>query len=157
MRRLCIPVVLLAAIGCQMEQVAERAEAHVQEDVESIEALFAHNASVINSGDLEGWVSQFTEDAVFMPPNSAPLHGRDAAREFARSWYEQLDMEFALTVDEIEVHGDWAFARWHYVGHYTPKVGGETIEDRSKEIWILRRQPDDTWKCSHIIYNTSLP
>ena len=63
-----------------------------------------------------------------MPPNSVILSGREAGREFARPWYEQLDIEFDISVDEIEVHGDWAFARWSYVGRYTPKAGGDTTE-----------------------------
>jgi uncharacterized protein (TIGR02246 family) len=135
-----LPVLLLClSVGCQphREEVAEKPAVDVEADVEAIRALFAHNASVINSGDLDGWIAQFTEDAIFMPPNSVILRGRDAGREFARPWYEQLDIEFEISVDEIEVHGDWAFARWS-----------------GKEIWILRRQADGTWKCSHIIYNT---
>lgn len=129
----------------------------MEEDRDSIRQVLANNASVINRGDLEGWISQFTEDAVFMMPNSEPLYGRGAGRELARAWYENLDMEFEHSVDEIEVHGDWAFARWNYVGNYTPKAGGEPILDKAKEIWILRRQADGSWKCSHIIYNSSLP
>jgi uncharacterized protein (TIGR02246 family) len=149
-------IVLCLTAGCQTrgDEVVEEPAVDVEADVEAIRALFAHNASVINSGDLDGWIAQFTEDAIFMPPNSVILRGREAGREFARPWYEQLDIEFEISVDEIEVHGDWAFTRWSYVGRYTPKAGGDTTQEHGKEIWILRRQPDGTWKCSHIIYNT---
>jgi uncharacterized protein (TIGR02246 family) len=151
-----LPLVFLLCLtfGCQKgEDVAEEPVVDVEADIESIKDMFVNNSSVINSGDLEGWIDQFTEDAVFMPPNSAVLKGKEAGREFARPWYEQLSMEFDLTVDEIEVHGNWAFVRWHYVGRYTPKAGGETIQDNGKEIWILKRQADGSWKCSHIIWN----
>jgi len=153
-----LPLVFLLCFtfSCQKsEEVAEEPVVDINADVEAIKALFAHNSSVINSGDLEGWIDQFTEDAIFMPPNSAVLKGKEAGREFARPWYEQLNMEFDLTVDEIEVHGDWAFARWSYSGRYTPKVGGETIQEYGKEIWILKRQSDGLWKCSHIIWNNN--
>jgi uncharacterized protein (TIGR02246 family) len=141
-----------------MTEVEEaRVGAEVGADIEAIRQVFVHNASVINEGDLEGWISQFTEDAVFMPPNSEVLQGRDEGREFARPWYEQLDMEFEYSVDEIEVHGDWAFARWNYEGRYTPKTQGEIIHAKGKEIWILKRQSDGSWKCSHIVYNSDLP
>jgi uncharacterized protein (TIGR02246 family) len=137
--------------GCQPQ--SEQA-ANVEADVAAIRELFAGNAAVINANDLDGWVSQFTEDAVFMPQGSPVLKGRAAGREFARPWYEQFHMEFEVSVDEIEVHGDWAFARWSYVGRYTPKAGGATTEDVGKEIWILKRQSDGSWQCSHIIYNS---
>jgi len=161
MRKLMIlPLVILLcfAFSCQQgEKVAEEPAVDVEADVEAIKAFFAHNAEVINSGDLDGWIAQFTEDAIFMPPNSVILKGKEAGREFARPWYEQLNMEFDLSVDEIEVHGNWAFARWSYVGRYTPKAGGETIQEKGKELWILKRQSDGSWKCSHFIYNTDEP
>jgi uncharacterized protein (TIGR02246 family) len=153
-----LPLVFLLCFtfSCEYgQEAAEEPVVDVEADVQTIKALFANNSSVINSGDLEGWVDQFTEDAIFMPPNSAGLRGKEAGREFARPWYEQLNMEFDLTVNEIEVHGDWAFARWSYSGRYTPKAGGETIQDFGKEIWILKRQSDSSWKCSHIIWNNN--
>jgi len=152
-----IPLVFLLCFtfGCQAYE--EKPAVDVEADIEAIKALLAHNSSGINSGDLEGWINQFTEDAIFMPPNSAVLKGKEAGREFARPWYEHLSMEFDLTIDEIEVHGNWAFARWSYSGRYTPKAGGETIQDNGKEIWILKRQSDGSWKCSHIIWNSNDP
>ena len=159
-RLMIIPLVILLCFifSCQQgEGVAEEPVVDVDADVESIKALFANNSSVINSGDLEGWIDQFTEDAIFMPPNSVILQGKEAGREFARPWYEQFNMEFDISVDEIEVHGNWAFARWSYSARYTPKVGGETIPENGKEIWILKRQTDGSWKCSHFIYNTDNP
>jgi uncharacterized protein (TIGR02246 family) len=153
-----VPLVVLLCLilGCQKQgkEVAEEPVVDIEADVGAINSLFAHNASVINSGNLDGWIAQFTEDAIFMPPKSVILKGKEAGREFARPWYEQLNMEVELSVDEIEVHGNWAFARWTYVGRYTPKVGGDTAQENGKEIWILRRQSDGSWKCSHIIYNT---
>ena len=159
MRRLStiISLVILFCLplGCQQgEGVAEEPTADVEADIAAIKALFAHNASVINSGNLDGWIAQFTEDAIFMPPNSVTLKGKEAGREFARPWYEQLNMEIEISVDEIEVHGNWAFARWSFVGRSTPKSGGKVIQKNGKEIWILRRQSDGSWKCSHIIYNS---
>ena len=80
-------ILLCFTFSCQQgEEVAEevKPEVDIEADVEAIKALFAHNSSVINSGDLEGWIAQFTEDAIFMPPNSVILKGKEAGREFAR-------------------------------------------------------------------------
>ena len=99
-----IPLVILLslALGCQKygEEVAEEPVMNIEADMEAIKSLFAHNSLVINSGNLNGWISQFTEDAIFMPPNSVILKGKAAGREFARPWYEQLDMDFELSVDD---------------------------------------------------------
>jgi uncharacterized protein (TIGR02246 family) len=126
-------------------------------DVAAINALLFNNQSMISSGDLEGWINQFTEDAVFMQPDEEAVNGKEAGRQAVRPWYENFDMGISVSVDEIEVLGDTAFARWSCAFQATPKSGGVTTERNAKEIWILRRQPDDSWKCSHIIYNYDSP
>ena len=155
-----IPLVFLLCFtfSCQQgEEVAEEPAVDVEADIEAIEALLAHNSSAINAGDLDGWIAQYPEDAIFMPPNSVILKGKEAGREFARPWYEQFDIEFDISVDEIEVYGNWAFVRWSFTSQETPKAGGETVQRNGKEIWILKRQPDGSWKGSHIIYNYDSP
>jgi uncharacterized protein (TIGR02246 family) len=126
-------------------------------DVEAITGLLHRNGELISSEDLDGWVDQFTEDAIFMPPDSALVKGREAGRDFARPSYEEFDHDFRVSVDEVQVAGDWAFARWSFVSRPTPTSGGETVERTGKEIWIFKRQPDRSWKCSHIIYNYDSP
>ena len=126
-------------------------------DIEAITALLHRNGQLISSEDLNGWVDQFTEDAIFMHSDSALVKGREAGREFARPWYEQFDHDFRVSVDEVQVAGDLAFARWSFVSRPTPKSGGETVERTGKEIWVFKRQLDLSWKCSHIIYNYDSP
>jgi uncharacterized protein (TIGR02246 family) len=146
--------VVLAMLSCaQQPTPAAKETVSTEADVEAIERLFENNELLISSGDLDGWIDQFTEDAVFMPSDSPVAMGKEAGREFARPWYEHFDVEFSISVDEIEVHGNWAFARWSFTSLATPKSGGDTTERSGKEIWILKRQNDDSWRCSHIIYN----
>ena len=155
-----IPLVFLLCFtfSCQQgEEVPEEPAVNVEADIAAIKAMFVNNSSVIASRDLDGWIAQFTEDAVFMPDNSVILMGKEAGREFAHPWFEQLNLEFDISVDEIEVLGNWAFARWSFTSEATPKAGGETVQRDGKEIWILKRQPDGSWKCSHIIYNYDSP
>lgn len=153
-------VLLLCFVGgCEKSDTRDAAElsANIEKDIEAIKSLLAQNEKMISSEDLDGWINQFTDDAVFLPPNTSIRRGKEEGREFARPFFEQLDMEFDITVDEIEVHGDLAFARWSFIGRNTPIVGGEATHSSGKEIWILRRQPDHSWKCSHIIYNYDSP
>ena len=155
-----LPLVILLCFtfSCQQgEEVAEEPVVDVEADVATIKAFFAPYSPAINSGDLDGWISLFTDDAIFMPPDSVILKGKEAGREFARPFYEQLDMEISISIDEIKVFGNWAFARWSYKFQYTPKSGGETTQQNGKEIWILKRQTDSSWKCTHCIWNYNDP
>ena len=35
--------------------------------------------------------------------------------------------------------------------------GYQHQQEKGKEIWIFKRQADNSWKCSHIIWNTDTP
>jgi hypothetical protein len=37
------------------------------------------------------------------------------------------------------------------------KSGGEAVIDTGNSIWILRRQPDGSWKIARGIYNSDIP
>jgi uncharacterized protein (TIGR02246 family) len=126
----------------------------MKSDVEAIRALLEKDSSAVASGDLDGWIDSFADDIIFMPPNSTLLKGKEAARGFVRPFFDQFNMKIDITVDEIEVQGDWAFARWHYEFEGIPKAGGAPFQEKGKEIWIFKRQADGSWKSSHIIWNT---
>jgi ketosteroid isomerase-like protein len=78
-------------------------------------------------------------------------------RGVARQFFETFNIEFEQTVDEVEVYGDWGFARWHYAARYIPKAPGDVIPENGKEIWIFKRQADNSWKCSFVIWNSNDP
>jgi uncharacterized protein (TIGR02246 family) len=157
-RPLVVMFIVLVTLSCiQHSTPASEETVSTEVDVAAIERLFENNEIMLSSGDLDGWIDQFTDDAVFMPSDSPVVIGKAAGRESARPWYETFDANYTITVDEIEVVGDWAFARWSFMSEVTPKSGGETTKRNGKEIWILRRQNDDSWKCSHIIYNHDSP
>ncbi len=56
---------------------------------------------------------------------------------------------------EIEVLGDWAFARTRVTGTLNPKDEGDPFPVDSKEIAIYRRQPDGAWKLWRLIGNSN--
>ena len=155
-----LPLVFLLCLtfSCQKSEKADEKPAiDTEADVAAIKALLANNSTVINSGDLDGWLAQFTDDAVFMNPNAETLTGVEASRMYATPVFEQFDHEIVITVDEVKVSSDWAFARWSFTWKFTPKAGGDTVQEKGKEIWIFKRQADNSWKCSHIIWNTDTP
>ena len=157
LRLLNLGLAALVFLGCVQQTTSRGESTAIQNDVEAIRALLERNAVLLSTRNLDGWIDQFTDDAIFMPQDHVVVKGREAGREFVRPWYESFDSEFNVAVDEVEVHGGWAFARWSFTSESTPVGGGGAIERNGKEIWIFRRQPDGSWKCSHIIYNYDAP
>ena len=156
-----VPLVFLFcfAFGCQQQsdRFTDEPAVDVEADKEAIIALLNNNASVISAEDLDGWLSLFTENAIFMNPNAETLRGVEASRMYATPVFQQFDHEIGITIDEVEVSSNWAFARWSFTWKFTPKADGDTMEENGKELWIFKRQADSSWKCSHIIWNTNTP
>ena len=149
------PLILMFCFyfGCQQAAEKEGPGVNIEADVDAIKALFAPFSTIVASGDLEGWLNLFTDDIVFMAPNSPITKGKDAIRGRAKRHFEQFDMEETISIDEIEVSGELAFMRYSYKFKITPKAGGETDHANGKALAILKRQADGSWRCSHYIYS----
>jgi ketosteroid isomerase-like protein len=93
----------------------------------------------LDQGDLEGVMSLYEADAVFVD-----LDGRYVGNAAIRTAHERfLDAGLALTLKEsasIE-SGDLALVHWSWS---VSRSDGSTAEGSSAE--VLRRQPDGTWK-----------
>lgn len=114
-------------------------------------------AAAVNSGDIEGFMAIFTDDAVIMPPNLAPICGKDNIRRFNRQFFEELTTQITIKSEEVVVCGEWAFDRGTFEVTFTPKSGGEPVQDSGKYIYILKQQPDGTWKMARDIWNSNNP
>lgn len=120
----------------------------------AIRALIERTEATNNVGDVEGWVALFTDDAVYMPPNAPAVTSRDGLIEVARAGFSNrasIDIEPA----EIEVCGDWAFARSTVTGTVTLRDSGEVIPIDLKQIAIYRRMGEDGWKIARMIGNSN--
>src|SRR4051795_5047754 len=72
--------------------------------------VFQHHAEVLVAGDLEGIVSDYADDAVFITPAGA-LHGKDGVREgFTKLLSDVPNAEWAVPTQIYE--GDVLFIDW---------------------------------------------
>lgn len=125
-----------------------------------IQAIFDFEQSVFDAqiaGDFEAWMSSFTEDVALFPPNASPLRGIEAIRQFNTPIWEQFNLHEESDEREIQVAGDWAYIRAHWIWTLTPKSGGKEVQDIGNSIWILRRQPHNSWKITRAIWNSEKP
>jgi ketosteroid isomerase-like protein len=92
-----------------------------------------------------------------MPPNAPANVGRQAIRSWAQSFFGAFRTQFALSVEEVQMTGDWAFERGAYRITLTSKAGGEPLQDIGKYITIYQRQPGGSWKVARDIWNSNTP
>ena len=108
------------------------------------------------NGD-ERWFQLWADDAVMLPPNMRPVKGIDAINEFMGPGFGKFDLVHDKLYLEIKTDTSIAYASWSSNDKTTLKEGGITIEKENKCIWILRREPDDTWKATHCIWSPNQP
>ncbi len=72
--------------------------------------VFGHHAQVLGAGDLEGIVSDYTDDAVFITPEGV-LRGKDGIRQaFTKLLAEVPDAQWELPTQIYE--GDILLLEW---------------------------------------------
>ncbi len=144
-------VVAFLAIGSCTKKVDTEA------DIDAIKSLTEEYDATLKAGDLDSWISLYTDDAVRMPPNMRALVGKDAIRNFYQPFVEQYVIDINETCEEVIVCGDLGFVRGTYNYTITPKVGGEPSLDSGKWVAFHKRQSDGSWKCYCNIFNSNLP
>jgi uncharacterized protein (TIGR02246 family) len=152
---LILPLVFLLCFnfGCQKaEEVAEEPAVDVEAEVSAIESLMNQVEKAFNEGDLDAYMATFADDAIVMPPGESALIGKEAIRD-GYGFIESMSFDMKIFIDELEVSGDWAFHRSHWKGAWTEEDSGKKTEIESKDIGILKRQPDGSWKITHTIFN----
>jgi uncharacterized protein (TIGR02246 family) len=126
-------------------------------DKAAIDRLREVHVAAVNAGDAAGWAACFADGGIQMPPNFGANAGKAAIQGWSKGLFGLFSCQFKLSVDEVQVSGDWAFERGRYDITLTPRSGGGSMDDNGKYITIYRRQPDGDWKIARDIWNSDRP
>lgn len=124
---------------------------------EKIRRLRDSYMSAQDSGDVEECLAHWMEDGVLLPPGEPAVTGTGALRKWFRSHFDQFRSDFKVSFDEIQISGDWSFARGPFACVVIPKAGGEPIEVKGKYLEIYRRQADGSWKFARHMWSSDSP
>jgi ketosteroid isomerase-like protein len=111
--------------------------------------------SVVNGP--EAYAAAFGTNAALMPPDAAPVIGREAIR----AWREgQAQAPFRVlpesaVQDEIRVEGQAAYVRTTVRGTRVPRAGGDAVPFAEKYLDLLRRTDDGSWEFVARMWNNS--
>ena len=127
-------------------------------DVEAIRDLLKGLTSAIDTNNSQQSAAVFTEQGRLLPHDEDTVVGDDNIRvwfksQFAHSTYRNT----AMAIDEVEVGGNWAFARGPYHQIVTPGNGGAPVPVEGKYLFTFERQADGYWKVANAIWNLNEP
>ena len=130
----------------------------IADATEAIQALWEEYAASALAGDPERRLALWAEDGIQMPPNRAMRVGKETIRAATEAGMARVVAhEYVVTPEEVEVFGDFAFARGIYMAKRTPVSGGDPILTDGKFMTILKRQADGSWKIYRDIFNSNAP
>ena len=121
----------IGLVGCKIKEN--------EMDKQLIEERLKTYFGALNKADVETIVSGYTEDGVFMPPDFAASVGRDKIRAAYKGIFSQIELKIALTIHEITVSGDYAFAYTESAGTVTIKSTHSTVPEKNKELFVLKK------------------
>ncbi len=132
----------------------------VEDDILAIQKLIEEWSLAAEAGNLEKIMDMYIDDIVRFPPDAPVVKGKKAVEEMYRSGFELFTVEAEWPVEgteEIIVADGWAFHMSEYIEWFTPKAGGDKIEEEGKVIVILQKQTDGSWKFAREIWNRNSP
>jgi uncharacterized protein (TIGR02246 family) len=127
-------------------------------DVAQIYELLLDYATAINDGDIERWISLWTEEGIQMPPVTLRCVGKSEIRREMQHQFELFQTsKMSIQTDEVRILGDWAYSHGIYEFEMTPKSGEESSLVSGKFLDILEKQSDGTWRIAINCYNYTTP
>jgi len=143
MRRIALLLALIAVpAGCH---VATGIPEAARRAIETRNQLAMHWYA---SGQADSLVTLFAEDVWQLPPNSPPVVGRDALREYWANAFKAGSWDFKLATQDVATSGTLAVERGSYVVHFTAGPGAPlpSFADSGNYVVLWRNGPDGQWR-----------
>lgn len=154
MRR--VRVVLVMALGFGLLGCVRRPPVDVDAEAEKIRVRSREWLAADSARNVDLAVSMYSENAVEYAANTPAIFGKEAIRNWYRSWLPDTttSIRFATEVVEVAASGDLAYERGSY--RFTTNGPKGPTEDVGKYATVWRRN-GDTWEVVLDMANSDQP
>ena len=113
-----------------------------------IDSLNAKLVTWYSTGQADSAADVFAQDVWVMPPNNAPIIGRDSVLSYQRQVFSTGKWQFELKTDDVIGADSIAVERGHYTLRVTagPQARYPSFEDRGNYVSLWRRESDGHWR-----------
>ena len=107
----------------------------------------------VNGHDAQGYANQlYDDDVLWSAPDQPDQHTKAGIQAFVAGLYEKFAFDVHLSVSEVKVISDFAYAIGNVEQKLTPRPGGDPIQARLRIMWLLRKGPAG-WRIHRQIWN----
>ncbi len=118
----------------------------------SIEKLLFDYRDALNTSDVNKVLMLYTNDGIFMPSNAPSAFGKEQLKGAYEFVFNAIQLNIEFYIDEIEVIGEYAFARTTSKGNTLIHANGQTIPEENRELFVLQKT-NGQWKISRYMFN----
>jgi len=119
---------------------------------QSIRALLAKYAQLLNASDAESIASLYAGDGVFMPQGFPTAAGREAVLESYRAIFANITLSINFEIDEVAVRDGLATALTRSNGSVRVNATGATAPESNRELFVFA-QEDGAWRIARYMFN----
>lgn len=114
------------------------------QDEQAMRDLVATWMEATKRGDTETVLSLMADDVVFMTQGREPF-GKEEFARLAREQGEEMRLDAAGDIAELNVIGDWAYLRNRLTVTVLSASGEPLLKRTGYTLSILRKEPDGRW------------
>ncbi len=138
---------------------AQQSKREFEEDQKAIAELQEREIRASMAFDIDELLSLWTDDGVLLPPDHAPVKGRNALRQYYEEQKQRLGNNDILGYDEnweeVQISGDLGY-QWGTISvRLKPPLGSNEIDATVHALRVLKRQADGSWLVARAIWNNA--
>lgn len=142
--RMYFPFLLVTTIiisGCTLKKN------QVKEDIAAINELYENYLHFVETGDLDGFMTVWDDDAMRAAPDLPNTVGKEEIRAIFKDIFDASSSKLT-PIEEIklEVFGNTAYGYRTFTLTSTIKEDGSVMQKDLKVLSIFKRKPDGSWK-----------
>ncbi|MCO3745881.1 SgcJ/EcaC family oxidoreductase [Pseudomonas aeruginosa] len=122
----------------------------------TIQSILQSYETALNANDIDAILDLYGEAPVFMPQHAPALVGREAVRAGYQQVFASIKLQIRFDIREVEVIGDWAWARTSSAGRTRLLAEDVEIAEGNNELFVFRREHGH-WKIHRYLFATNQP
>ncbi len=123
-----------------------------QTEKSTIEELLFSYRDALNNSAVSKVLPLYTNDGVFMPSNAPSAIGQEQVKVSYEFVFKSIQLNIEFFIDEIEISGDFAFARTISKGTTLIHANGQTVPEENRELFVLQKV-NGQWKIARYMFN----
>lgn len=131
-------------------------EMNTTTEEKAIEKMLFSYRDALNTSDVNKVLTLYTSDGVFMPSNAPSAVGQEQIKASYEFVFKTIQLKIEFFIDEIQVNGDFAFARTTSKGTTLIHANGQTVPEENRELFVFEKVKGE-WKIARYMFNKTEP